>query len=160
RWITAALQLTDVMVEQFWDPAEGGFFYTGRDHEQLISRAKEADDNAIPSGNAMAVTALLRLAKLTGRQDLWQKAEQTLRLFQAVMAGNPMAGGQLLIALDFYLGPVQEVAVVGDPAAADTKRVLGAVRKKFAPNRVVAFKSAAGDTAELERAVPLLAGKS
>ena len=88
----------------------------------------------------MAVTALLRLAKLTGRQDFWQKAEQTLRLFQAVMAGNPMAGGQLLIALDFYLGPVQEVAVVGDPAAADTQRVLRAVRQKFTPNRVVGFK--------------------
>jgi uncharacterized protein YyaL (SSP411 family) len=159
RWITAALQLAGVMIEQFWDSAEGGFFYTGRDHEQLISRTKEADDNAIPSGNAKAATALLRLAKLTGRQDLWQKAEQTLRLFQAVMAGNPMAGGQLLIALDFYFGPVQEVAVVGDPTTQDTQRVLRAVRKKFAPNRVVAFKPA-GDSAKAEKAVPLLAGKS
>ena len=61
------------MIEQFWDEAEGGFFYTGRDHEQLIARTKDPHDNAIPSGNAMAVTALLRLAKLTGRSDLQQR---------------------------------------------------------------------------------------
>ena len=84
RWIEAALDLAGVMVEQFWDEAEGGFFYTGRDHEQLIARTKDPHDNATPSGNAMAVTALLRLAKLTGRADLRDKAEGTLRLFRRI----------------------------------------------------------------------------
>ena len=66
----------EVMIDQFWDDAEGGFFYTGHDHEALIARTKDPHDNAMPSGNAMAVTALLRLAKLTGRADLHDKAER------------------------------------------------------------------------------------
>src|SRR6202043_1530542 len=70
RWIAEALELAEVMIEQFWDSTEGGFFYTGRDHEELIARTKDPHDSSIPSGNAMAVTALLHLAKLTGRIDL------------------------------------------------------------------------------------------
>ncbi|HEX5272215.1 MAG TPA: thioredoxin domain-containing protein, partial [Gemmataceae bacterium] len=116
RWVEAALDVARVMVEQFWDEAEGGFFYTGKDHERLIARTKDPHDNATPSGNAMAVTGLLRLAKLTGRADLREKAERTLRLFRGVMEESVMAAAQMLIAYDFDLGPVKEVAVVGDPA--------------------------------------------
>jgi uncharacterized protein YyaL (SSP411 family) len=157
RWIKAALGLAEVMVEQFGDPAEGGFFYTGKDHERLIARTKDPQDNAIPSGNSMAVTGLLRLAKLTGRKELFEKAEAALRLYRGLLAGHPMAAGQMLTALDFYLGPVQEFAVVGDPAAEETKRVLRAIRSGFRPNRVVALKAGPGGAEEV---VPLLAGKS
>ena len=73
RWIEAALDLAEVMIDQFWDAADGGFFFTGRDHEALIARGKDPHDNAMPSGNAMAVTALLRLVKLTGRMDLQRR---------------------------------------------------------------------------------------
>ncbi len=124
RWIEAALDLARVMIEQFWDEAEGGFYFTGRDHEQLIARTKDPHDNATPSGNAMAVTALLRLAKLTGRADLRDKAEQTLRLFHPIMEASAMAAAQMLIAYDFHLGPVKEYAVIGDPKSEETKRVL------------------------------------
>jgi uncharacterized protein YyaL (SSP411 family) len=160
RWIEAALGLTDVMVDQFWDPDEGGFFFTGRDHETLVARTKDPQDNAVPSGNSMAVTALLQLHKLTGRADLLEKAEATLRLFRGLLANHPMAAGQWLTALDFDLGPVQEFAVAGDSAAADTRRVLRAVRSGFRPNRVVALRPAgpAGDAAE--KVLPLLAGKT
>jgi uncharacterized protein YyaL (SSP411 family) len=160
RWISQALELARVMIEQFWDEAEGGFFYTGRDHETLIARTKDTHDNATPSGNAMAVTALLRLVKLTGRADLQEKAEATLRLYRGLLAGHPMSGGQMLIALDFWLGPVEEVAVVGNPAAEDTRRVLRAARSGFHPRRVLAVKPASGDTRSLEEVLPLLAGKT
>jgi uncharacterized protein YyaL (SSP411 family) len=159
RWVEAALDLARVMVEQFWDERDGGFFYTGRDHEALITRTKDPHDNAIPSGNAMAVTGLLRLVKLTGRQDLQQKAEATLRLYRGLLAEHPLSAGQMLVALDFYLGPVEEIAVVGDPAAEETRRVLRAVRGMFRPNSVVAFKPAAGAGPKLDAVVPLLAGK-
>jgi uncharacterized protein YyaL (SSP411 family) len=158
RWIGAALDLAHVLVEQFGDPAEGGFFFTGRDHEALIARSKDPHDNATPSGNAMAVTALLRLAKLTGRADLQENAEATIRLYRGLLTEQPTAAGQMLIALDFHLGPVQEIAIVGDPAAEDTGRVLRAVRGRFAPNQVVALKPAAGPAPSME--LPLLAGKT
>ncbi len=158
HWIAAGLQIVEVMIDQFWDAADGGFFYTGRDHESLIARNKDPHDNAIPSGNSMAVTALLRLVKLTGRVDLQEKAEATLKLYAGLLTEHPMAAGQMLIALDFYLGPVQEFAIVGDPTADDTQRVLRVIRRGFRPNAVVALQSPATG-AQAEEMIPLLAGK-
>jgi hypothetical protein len=160
HWIEAALDLTQVMIEQFWDTADGGFFYTGRDHERLIARGKDPQDNAIPSGNAMAVTAMLRLAKLTGRVDLMEKAEATLNLFRGLMATHPMAAGQMFSALDFFLGPVQEFAVVGDPKTEETRHVLRAIRGGFRPNKVVALKNPKANETRIEEVLPLLRGKA
>jgi hypothetical protein len=159
RWVEAALDLAGVLIDEFWDPAEGGFFYTGRSHEALIARNKEPQDSAIPSGNSLAVMALLRLAKLTGREDLWEKAQATLRLFRGLMVGSPMAAGQMLTALDFYLGPVQEFAAVGDPDSPDTRRVLRAIHGGFRPNKVVALLPPR-DGKHAQEVLPLLAGKT
>jgi uncharacterized protein YyaL (SSP411 family) len=159
RWIEAALDLSEVMIDQFWDAADGGFFYTGRDHEALIARGKDPHDNAIPSGNAMAVTALLRLVKLTGRMDLQEKAEATLRLYRGLLGAHPLAAGQMLNALDFHLGPVQEIAIAGDASAEDTRRVLRIIHGVFQPNRVIAMKARGEDEKKQEELLPLLAGK-
>jgi uncharacterized protein len=141
RWITSALELTMIMIDQFWDNEEGGFFYTGKDHESLIARNKDPHDNATPSGNSMAVTALLRLAKLTGDAELFDKAEQTLKLFGGLMARSSTAAGQMLNALDFYLGPIQEIAVVGEASNPEVIEVLRTLRRKFRPRQVVAWKA-------------------
>jgi uncharacterized protein YyaL (SSP411 family) len=159
RWVEAALDLTAVMIDQFWDPAEGGFYFTGRDHEPLIARNKDPHDSSVPSGNSMAVTALLRLAKLTGRSDLMENAEVTLRLYRNLMAESPSAAGQMLIALDFYIGPVDEFAVVGDLAGAETREVLRAIHRRFRPNKVIAFKHATPDLSQGDEKLPLLADK-
>jgi uncharacterized protein YyaL (SSP411 family) len=166
HWIEAALDLSEVMIDQFWDSADGGFFYTGRDHEALIARGKDPHDNAIPSGNAMVVTALLRLVKLTGRMDLQEKAETTLRLYRGLLGAHPLAAGQMLLALDFHLGPVQEIALVGDPHAEETRRVLRVLNGSFQPHRVLALKMPTsprrqqGTEKNLEELLPLLAGKT
>jgi len=159
RWITEAGKIAETMIQEFWDEGEGGFFYTGQSHESLIARTKDLHDSSIPSGNSLAATALLRLAKLTGRKEFLEKAEATLRLAQGLMAASPMAAGQLLVALDFYLGPVQEFAVVGDPAAKETQQVLRLLRSRFLPDKVLAFKDQAAEQA-LEKEVPLLAEKT
>jgi hypothetical protein len=158
RWIEAALEVADRMIDEFWDAKEGGFFYTGRNHEQLITRAKDTHDSSTPSGNSMATEALLRLVKLTGRRELGEKAEATLRLFAGAMATSPLAVGQMLVALDFYLGPVEEYAVVGEPAGEDTRQVLQIIRSAFHPNKVLAFRAPAENGA-LSRVLPLLADK-
>jgi uncharacterized protein YyaL (SSP411 family) len=157
RWLEASLQLSEVMLEQFWDQAEGGFYFTSQDHEALIARVKDVQDHSTPSGNSMAVTMLLRLARLTGRAPLQEKAEQTLRFAKVLMEKSSMAAGQMLVALDFLLGPTQEFAVVGEPAHDETRRVLRALRGTFRPNRVIALKSPAGTE---EKVVALLQDKS
>jgi uncharacterized protein YyaL (SSP411 family) len=93
RWIKSAQELAQVMVDQFWDDGEGGFFFTGKNHETLIARTKDPHDNATPSGNAVAVTGLLRLHKLTGNPTWLDKAERTLRLFGGPF-GLRAAGGE------------------------------------------------------------------
>jgi uncharacterized protein YyaL (SSP411 family) len=159
-WIERALNLTDIIIDQFWDDKEGGFFYTGRDHEQLIARTKDPHDSSIPSGNSMAATALLRLAKLTGRSDLFDRAERTLRVFSGLLSSAPLAAGQMLAALDFYLGPVNEIAVVGEPASTDTLAALQLLRQGFRPRQVLAFKESQEKSEYLDKQVPLLAGKT
>ncbi|OAI51896.1 thioredoxin [Planctomycetaceae bacterium SCGC AG-212-F19] len=144
RWLEAAVQLSDIMIDQFWDTTQAGFFFTGKDHEELIARVKDAHDSSTPSGNAMAVTALLRLAELTGRGDFREKAEKTLRASRPLLEKSPLAAGQMLLALDYYLGPVQEFAVVGDPAQDETRRVLRAIFAGFRPNKAVALKTPTG----------------
>ena len=158
RWLRAALDLAQVMVGQFWDAEGSGFYFTGRAHETLIARTKDPYDNATPSGNAMAVTGLLRLVKLTGRMDLQEKVEATLKLYRGLLASSPGAVGQMLVAYDFHLGPVQEFAVVGSLEEEETRRVLRAVRSGFRPNKVVALKDPRSEPAE--ELLPLLAGKS
>ena len=139
NWLRAAIELAEVMLKHFADKNGPGFFFTADDHEQLIARTKDLHDGSTPSGNAMAVTALLRLAALTGRRDLAEPAERALRGYRETMAEHPAASGQMLIALDFYLGPVQQIAIIGPADADDTRQAIAAVRRAFRPNRVLAF---------------------
>jgi uncharacterized protein YyaL (SSP411 family) len=160
RWIASAMELVDVMVAQFLDAEGGGFFYTGVDHETLITRAKDAYDNATPSGNAMAATALARLAALTGRSDLDELARRTVQSVRLVLEKAPTAAGQSLIALDFLVGRTREVAVVGGEDRAELVAVLRRIRSRFLPHAVVApSPPEAGELGEAIRLVPLLADR-
>jgi uncharacterized protein len=145
RWIAAAVSLARIMIEQCWDEAEGGFYFTGKDHESLIARNKDPHDNATPSGNSMAVTGLLRLAKLTGDADLLAKATRTLELFRGLMSRSPTAAGQMLTALDFATAPVKEIVVVGDANHPDVIAALRQLRRPFRPHQVVAWQASDAD---------------
>jgi len=153
RWFREARRLADVMIARFDDPA-GAFFDTSDDHETLPVRPKGLQDNATPSGNAMAATVLLRLGAFTGEQRYRDAAEGGLRMIQPLPATYPTAFAQWLSALDFALGRPKEIAIVGDPAGADTRALLRVVRDAFRPNLVVAVGSAGDATT-----VPLLAGR-
>lgn len=159
RWLVAALDLARVMIEEFSDRERGGFFYTGTSHEQLIARQRDAYDNATPSGNAMAATALLRLGALTGRQDLADAGRTTLAALHVVLKRAPAAAGQSLVALDFLLARHTELAVFGGPDPAEFRAVLEAVYARFLPHKVVAPSpyQTAGDGAP---ALPLLEGRN
>ena len=155
RWIEAAVDLARVMVEEFHDAENGGFFYVGRSHEPLIARQKDAYDNATPSGNAMAATALARLAALTGRQDFEALARSTLQSVHLVMEKAPTAAGQSLIALDGLLAPAREFAVVAGDDPAGVRPALVAIFEGFLPHKVVAPAPAAVPDG-LANLVPLL----
>jgi uncharacterized protein YyaL (SSP411 family) len=137
KWLDAALDLAADMTDRFADPS-GGFFYTAADHEELIVRQRDSQDNATPSGNSLAATALLKLARLTGRTDLEDRAIGTLDAMSAQIAQAPLASGQALIALDFLLGPTKEIVLAGSGPALDALR--RAVAETFAPNKVLLIR--------------------
>jgi uncharacterized protein YyaL (SSP411 family) len=155
RWFLEALALADIMIERFSDPERGGFFSTAADQEQLIVRRKELEDTPIPAGASSAAFALLRLASLTGEPRYEQQALGVLLLVHEIAARHPLSFGHVLQAIDFHLGPVRELALLGDDPG-DLKELAGLARSTLRPHLVLA---GAGDGAE-HSAIPLLHGRS
>jgi uncharacterized protein YyaL (SSP411 family) len=157
RWYREARALAARMLDQFWDPEQGAFFDTGRDHEQLVSRPRDVFDNATPAGNSVAAEVLLRLAVLSGEQRYREVAETVLGSLGEAAARIPTGFGRLLCAIDFALAPSQEVALVGDSAGPDTRALLEVIRERYRPNTVLALASSPEDALVAE--LPLLADR-
>jgi uncharacterized protein len=153
RWFAAARELADQILAHFPDDA-GGFFDTADDHEALITRPKSLQDNAVPSGNAMAATVLLKLAALTGEGRYRDAAEAALTLVTSYAHRYPTSFAQWLGAFAFALADVTEIALLGDAASVDTAALLGVVRGEYRPFSVVAL--AAGARQANDSSVPLL----
>jgi uncharacterized protein YyaL (SSP411 family) len=145
RWIAEAESLSAVMIEDFGNAA-GGFFDTREDRSDLIARTRRAEDGSIPSGNSMAAFGLLRLGRVTGREDLVDRAVGTLRSFSAAMQRFPSATAQMLLALELHLSEPREVAIVGDPRDPSTAALRRVVDSSFLPDTVLLHGP--GDTEE------------
>jgi uncharacterized protein YyaL (SSP411 family) len=137
-WYQAASQLLELVLAHFSDPA-GGFFDTSDEHESLLYRPKEMQDNATPSGNAQALMLLLKLAAYEGRADWRALAEKMLTTQLDLAARYPSAFAQWLCALDFALGPTHEVAIIGDFSDSATLNLLDPLWSKFHPRLVMAI---------------------
>ena len=144
-WIDEAVRLADLMRKHFEDHDRGGFFFTADDHEQLIARNKDLHDASVPSGNAMAATALIRLGKLTGKADYLDSAGRTLAAAKSVMERTPTGAGQMLIALDMWRGPMQELVLLGGKHREENEQLQGALRAAYRPNAVIAYRPASGE---------------
>ncbi|HYJ48128.1 MAG TPA: thioredoxin domain-containing protein, partial [Pyrinomonadaceae bacterium] len=136
RWLEEARALTDRMIEEFWDEEEGGFFYTGQSHEELIVRSKDYLDNATPSGNSVAAEVLLHLAALTGSEDYSRRAVTIFRLLRDPLTRYASAFGRLLGALDFHLSTPKEIAIIGESEADETRALLREVWTRYLPNKI------------------------
>ncbi|MBM3216869.1 thioredoxin domain-containing protein, partial [Candidatus Poribacteria bacterium] len=134
-WLREAARLTDRMIELFWDDETGGFFTTASHHDELVVRMKDSYDGATPSGNAIAVGVLQRLARMTGRSDYASRADETLRLFSATLRDQPTGHAEMLSNLLFALSPPTEIVVVApdeSPMIAEARRRLAALHLPFA----------------------------
>jgi len=155
-WLESARALADEMSQRFWDPDQGGFFYTEAGEEDLIVRTKNPYDNATPSGNSIAALALLRLGALLGDPSYQDRAVSTLRMLNELVERSPTACSQMMCALDFHEQQPREVAIVGLPC--DTVPFIDAVHARFLPNKVVmGWAPAMGTT--VGELIPLLEGK-
>jgi uncharacterized protein YyaL (SSP411 family) len=137
KWFTSAKELADEMIDLFSDPA-GGFFDTSKEGENLLLRPKDVQDNATPSGNALACEALLKLAAFTDEGRYRDRAEKALGLVVGMAVRYPTAFGRWLSAADFALGNGKQVAVVSEAGAEDMSAFVGVVQSQYRPNLVIA----------------------
>jgi uncharacterized protein YyaL (SSP411 family) len=158
KWFVAARELCDRLIELFHDSARGGFFQVGSDREQLVVRAKDVYDNALPSGNSAAAEALLRMSLFTGEASYERAGVSGLRLVRDALPSAPSGFGHALSALDLHLGPSIEVAIIGNREESSTQAMIERVdRVRWRPNTVLAVASL--DDHESPKSVPLLADR-
>ncbi len=154
-WLEQSLMLVDALIARFWDPESGGFFQTSGSLEG-IARRKSFTDGVIPSANAVGLMMLVKLNRITGKSEYQHTAEQLMRAFPGDPVESSISYSYFLCAADYAAGPSSEVVVVGSPEAPDTRAMIKALTRIYAPNAVVIFKPSAG-AAPLARLAPFTA---
>ncbi len=152
RWFVEARRLADVVLEHF-AADDGGFFDTSDDHERLITRPRNMQDNATPSGNNLMAKQLLRLAAYTGDPRCDEAARKTLGLLSEAMRQFPQAFGEALSAVDMLVTGLSEVAVVGARTSDHTEELLRTIQQPYRPNVIAALSP---DDVPAEATIPLL----
>ena len=136
KWLNAAIKFTENMINLFWDKKNKQFYDTGIDHESLIIRPINFQDNAIPSGAAIAADVLLKMAVITGRKEVGQYGKDALKSSVPMLNQYPLGAGHWLCVLDFYLDKTKEIVVLGKSKSCDTKELVAEVFRHYIPNRV------------------------
>jgi uncharacterized protein YyaL (SSP411 family) len=152
RHLERAIQLTDALLERFSDGEHGGLFFSPAEREDLIVRMRDLGDGALPSGTAVAFYDLARLARLTGRSEYEAHAGTLVDACSRQVAARPSASAFFLVALDFALGPSQELVVVGDAGDPRTRDLLAVAGERWRPRLVVLHRVPGDDGRLLELA--------
>ncbi|NJO17068.1 MAG: thioredoxin domain-containing protein [Thioploca sp.] len=137
RWrdgdLDLAIALAEVLLTEFADTKQGGFYFTAHHHESLILRPKSFEDDSLPSGNGVAALALGRLGHILGEQRYLQAAEQTLQASWSLLQQSASYHATLLSALEDYLFPPQIIILRGEPEVLTTWQTV--CQQAYAPHR-------------------------
>ena len=155
KWLFSAHELAEKLIEYFADPASGGFRYSSEQHEKLIATADNFYDGAIPSAHSVAALALLRLGRLTMSSTFEARARAILSATSVGLKRAPSSRTQMLMALDFVLGPSKEIVIAGPRDAELTQTLLGVVRSQYLPRSVTLLNDPSDS--RLRELVPFLA---
>jgi len=139
-WLRWAGELAGTLVDRFEDRGQGGFFASAGAAD-LLFRQKPLHDGALPSGNTLAVRALLRLAAHLERPDFRDSAERALRCAGPLMERAPGAFLGMVSALDLAWSPLAAV-IAGRPEDPGTQALLAAARRPYLPRMVLSLVAA------------------
>ena len=137
KWLKISVDLAGQMTELFSGKEVGGLYLTGKDVQGLIVRTRPDYDGAVPSGNSVAATVLIRMAELTGQKEWLTHAEKILAHYQQDIKSRGTSLAQMLIAVDLWLGPRSEIVIAGRIRSTQTQKILKSVRGQFLPRTVV-----------------------
>ena len=139
RWRSEDLQflieLLNVMLHQFEDPQDHGFFFTSADHERLIHRTKAFADEATPSGNGIAASVLCKAGYLLGDLRYLDAAERTLMAAWPALQRYPQGHVSLITALEDFLHSSQIVIIRGE--AHEAQQWEQQLSRLYAPRRLL-----------------------
>ncbi|MDW0266788.1 MAG: thioredoxin domain-containing protein [Nitrososphaeraceae archaeon] len=153
-YLQRAIDYTTSMIDHFWDNETNDFFFTPDDNEKLIVRTKNHYDLAIPSGNSVAVSNLIKLYYYTQNQEFLSKADHMIQRMSKPAAGNPFGFGQLLSAIYLRVKTPIEISVIKQ----DGHSGLGNhINRRFLPNAITAIVNQSA-LSELEK-YPYFKGK-
>ncbi len=156
KYLSISHKLTSYLLNHFWDDTQGGLYFTSDTSETILTRTKEIYDGAIPSANSVAFYTLLQLARITGDSDLELKAQDIGTTFSTQVTNTPQVYTQLLIGLDYALGPSYEIVIVGDKENNDTQKILQSIQKMYLPTAIILLKEPSSKDDRLEKLVPFL----
>jgi uncharacterized protein YyaL (SSP411 family) len=157
RWLREAIRLNDVMIRHFHDTQDGGFYFTADDGEVLFVRNRDHQDGAIPAGNSVAVMNLLRLADMTGRQELRSMAEESITSVAGYLNQTPFGHEKLLAAVAYRESETTQVVFSGPLDTEAMRRLVEVTTGIFDPHRtMVHVDPARPDAAEWERLVAVV----
>lgn len=147
KWFDAALRLTETVIAEFSDDATGLFFDASANAESLLTRPRDFQDGAVPSGNSVMALALIELSHMTMNEDYSQRAEAILRPLASIAASQPLGLSNALCAIESWLASAQEIAIAAKPQ--DPR--IDAFRKVFFdhynPNAVIGLAVDGDETA-------------
>ena len=151
KYLSQSLDLMNIMVEDFWDDKNGGFFLGSDQSEKLIVRSKTAYDGAIPSGNSVAVMNMVKLTRITGNTNWAELAEKTIRAFSEDVNRAPTGYTLMLTGFMFDTQNSKEIVIVGDSRNRNTTKFLHTIRASYAPHKVLLFKDTSVSDNRLEQ---------
>jgi len=135
RWVDTATEVASLLVSKFWDESSGGFYYSSAEHRDLLTRVRDGQDGATPSGTSMAFTALVRLAHTTGITAYDAIIEKGFKALQPTLERHPSAFSQLLTASFEWHHPHTQWVTICSKGKVDEAREAARERfGKFHPN--------------------------
>ncbi len=152
-YLERARDLTEIMIDLFWDEREGGFYFTADDAEKLIFRQKEIYDGAIPSGNSIAALDLIRLAHITLDPKYDQYLQRLFTTFSDALNKHPIGYAQMLSVFDFAVGPAAEIVLTEGKNPEFLARSHQTLFAAFIPNKVIVRRNK--DKQDLNRVVAI-----
>ncbi|HHU72493.1 MAG TPA: thioredoxin domain-containing protein [Clostridiales bacterium] len=164
-YLRQALDLTEKMLDKFWDDKGSGFFLNAKDAEQLIYRPKEVYDGAIPSGNSVAGYVLQRLSHITGCTRIREYADKQLSFLAGQVKDYPAGHSFSLMAFIAAIYPAKEIVCVAREDTGETgvsqntdakiniTELKNYLASNFQPNTIVILKTQKNED-ELEKIAP------
>ncbi len=140
-WIQHAQRFAETLLREFHDAAEGAFFYTSSSHDSPLVRVKDFQDTSLPSGNGLAAWGLIQLGQLLDEPRYLEAARRTVGSAVPILRQWPLAAGQLLLALDWLVGPMHEVVIVGDASRPPVQDWLTQIRRSLWMRRLLAIRN-------------------